>query len=134
MKKTISAMFLFAAVLLMLVMSFAGCAAKEAADAEQSRYVGKWVATKVKVGDSDTLQPIDDFSDSVFTAEFKSNGRCEYTIDNTSWKDTPWEETEDGVKIMNISGTIYVTANEDGTLSVDYEENGVSIKLIFERE
>ena len=136
MKKTISSMILFVAMLLMLAVSAVGCAARPAGSTgeEQPSIIGSWTATKLKDKASGTVYPIGEFTDGTFTAEFTGDGLCEYTIGGRHIKEVKWEETEDSIKILDQAGSIYVTKNEDGTLSIDYSEGGADYDLIYEKD
>ena len=131
--KKVWSIFLCAAILLVLIVSFAGCPLKPP-EKEQPAVIGSWTATKLKDTASGTVYPIEEITDGQFSAEFTGDGLCEYTIGSNHFKEVKWEETESGIKIYGQAGSFYVTVNEDGTLSVDYSDGGADYELIYEKD
>ena len=131
--KKVWSLILCAVMLFVLAVSAAGCAEKTPEE-EQPAFIGSWTATKLKDTASGTVYPIGEITDGKYSAEFTADGLCEYTIGSNHFKEVKWEETENGIKILDQAGSFYVTVNEDGTLSVDYSDGGTDYELIYEKD
>lgn len=115
-------MFALCAALVMMV-SLAACGGG-GTDMSESEYVGAWECTSY-VAQGTSISP-DEVGAS--TLEFKADGTASYDLIGQTG-DAEWTETETGVEITDVSGTVALTKT-DATLVL--EQDGV--QFIFEKQ
>ena len=115
----------FALVVALSIFALAGCGGGK--DMSKSPYCGTWDAkTATAYGqtvDVATIMP-------QFTVELKADGKASATVDTGNGPETgngTWEETANGVKVMDSENPdgLEFTADENGNLTI--EESGVLI-------